>query len=210
MTASALEGAFRLASSELGMCSAAWLFVREAAAVGGERAVEDLRAGLGRAFPVLDAVAGRVLEGGARPSVDPVAVVAACAGVERLVVVGLEADHLDALAAALPDVRLSLLRHEHDEVDWARVAANYPGAALVDLAGFQRESGRRSALVTFVYGALPERAFVHPVWLRAFGADVRTQFRVIVGWDVLGAPPAVYPRWLAETGAQDFSMLVGA
>jgi hypothetical protein len=42
------------------------------------------------------------------------------------------------------------------------------------------------------------------------GQDVRTQFRSIIGWDVLGEVMYLYPRWMTETSLADFSHVVRA
>jgi hypothetical protein len=74
----------------------------------------------------------------------------------------------------------------------------------------QHWAGSRSALLTFVYRADDYHAHVGPAWLRVSGPDVRTQFRALVGWDVLGESMAVCPRWLLPTNVGDFSHLVRA
>lgn len=217
-----LEQAFRVALAELGHCAAAWLFVREVAAAEGRAAVEALRDGLGRTFPVLDAVARRWLEGhappaagsspdGAPPGLDEVERV--CAGAERVLVIGVEALHLDALARGLPGARLGLLRRGGPEVDWERVLANWTdrrpgGVEDVPLDALHAWAGPRSALVTFAYGLAGGRTHVDPAWVRVGGPDVRVQFRAIVAWDVLGAPMFVYPRWLVGVPVDDFSHIV--
>lgn len=205
-----LEQAFRVACGELGHCSAGWLFVREVALEGGAASVEGLRDGLGRAFPVLDAVARRWLEGATAPLVEVEPLLAACAGASRVLVVGVEATQLDALVPRLPpDVRVGLLQEGALDADWERVLANLGGRVEgVALAGLQRWAGARSVLVTFGYGVLGGRVHVNPAWVRVSGPDVRTQFRSLVAWDVLGAPMFVYPRWLASAPVEDFSLVV--
>lgn len=207
---SRLEQAFRVACGELGHCSAAWLFVREVAAEGGAASVEGLRDGLGRAFPVLDAIARAWLGGATEARVDVAPVLAACAGAERVLVVGLEAMHLDALVARLPaEARIGLVLHGAPDADWDRVLANLRGRVEgTSLGEFQRWAGPRSVLVTFGYGVLGGRVHVNPAWVRVSGPDVRTQFRGLVAWDVLGAPMFVYPRWLASASVEDFSQVV--
>src|SRR5687767_8596752 len=93
----ALDQAFLTAAGELGMCSAARLFVRELAGEGGDALVAAARDRLGRAFPVFDFVAACFLEGERAPPIDPSPVIEALDGIARLLVVGLEADFLDAL-----------------------------------------------------------------------------------------------------------------
>jgi hypothetical protein len=210
--AARLEQAFRVACGELGHCAAAWLFVRELAREGGNAAVEELRDDLGRAFPVLDAVARQRLLGVTGPSLDVESVLAACAGAERLLVVGVEATHLDELVARLPaGLRLGLLLQGGLEADVDRVLANLGGRAeATGLGDFQRWAGARSMLLTFAYGVRGGRAHVNPAWVRVSGADVRTQFRGLVAWDVLGAPMFVYPRWLVNVPVEDFSHVVAA
>lgn len=199
---------FQAAAGELGMCSAAWLLVETLAQASGAAAIEDLRDRHGREFPVLDAVCASFLERGARPRPDPEPALAALAGIERLVVVGVEADQLDALVPRL-DAELHLLCASEFEVDWDRVLANYRGRVRrTDLASFQAVAGARAALLTFLYGAGPGVAHVNPAWLRVIAGDVRAQFRSLVAWDVLGSPMFVYPRWLVATPLADFTAVV--
>lgn len=205
-----LEQAFRVACAELGHASAAWLFVTEVARDGGPVAAEALRDGLGRAFPVLDAVARRWLLGRGAPAIDPARVLEACEGAERVLVVGLEGAHLDALVPRLPrTARVGLVLQGTLEADWERVLANFggrvEGAGLSDL---QRWAGPRSVLLTFGYGVHGGRVHVSPAWVRVSGPDVRTQFRTLLVWDVLGAPMFVYPRWLVNVPVDDFSHVV--
>ncbi|MEZ4400630.1 MAG: hypothetical protein R3B06_11460 [Kofleriaceae bacterium] len=203
-----LTQSFLAAAAELGMCSAAWLLVRELAAEGGAAQVATIRDYLGREFPVLDAVCARYLAGQLAPVVDPAPVVAACADAARVLVVGLEADFLDALVPAL-DAEVGLLTHSELDVDWDRVLANYGGRVVpCDLASFQRFAGSRGALVTFLYGVRASSAHVNPTWLRVIAGDVRAQFRTLIGWDVLGSEMFVYPRWLVQAPLADFSHVV--
>lgn len=205
-----LDQAFRLAAGELGMCDAAWRFADEVEAEGGPALLEAVRDVLGATFPVLDAVFSRRLEA-RQPSVEPGAVCAACEGLKRVVVVGLEARWLDALIAALPQVELAVLPSAALAGDAARVAANLPSRVeLIGLDRFQRLAGPRSGVLTFVYGATSSSAFVLPEWVRCQGADVRAQFRSFIGWNLLGSPPEVYPRWLVETSSDVFTHLVSA
>ncbi len=206
-----LDQAFRVAAGELGHCTAAWLFVREVAAEAGDEGVEALRDGLGRAYPVLDTVARRWLEGARAPHVRPEGVVAACVGAARVLVVGLEAAHLDALVPLLaPSTRIGLVLQGTLDADWERVLANWGGRVEgTDVAGFQRWAGARSVLVTFAYGVAGGVAHVQPAWVRVSGPDVRAQFRALIAWDVLRAPMFVYPRWLVSVPAEDFSHVAG-
>jgi hypothetical protein len=204
-----VEQAFRVAAGELGLCDAAWRFVDDLAAEGGAPLVESVRDALGRTFPVLDAVCGRKLLGRPAPAVDVSNVIEACAGLRRLVVVGVEARWLDALVLALRDVELAVLPANALPGDLERLAANLPTTVpLTTLSDFQRFAGPRSGLLTFVYGATPQGAFVLPEWVRTQGPDVRAQFRAFVGWEVLDAPPDVYPRWLIEVPTSHFTALV--
>jgi len=204
-----LEQAFLVAAGELGLCSAAWLFVREVAEELGEPGVEGLRDELGRAFPVLEAVAGAWLGGARAPDTSPEGVLGVCGGAERVVFVGLESAFLDVLVPRLEGVELALVQHSPFTVDWKRVLANYGGRVeAVDLDSFQGWSGPRSALVTFAYGTQGFSTHVQPAWLRVTGEDVRTQFRSLVAWDVLRTPMYVYPRWLVEVPGTSFTHLV--
>jgi len=204
-----LEQSFRLAASELGMCDAAWRFASDVEAVGGEALLRAARDAHGRTFPVLDAVFAKKLAGGLG-SVDPGPVAAACAELKRLVVVGLEARWLDALLAALPArLEVGLLPSSALPGDTARMMSNLPErVSLVGLDRFQRFAGPRSGLLTFVYGASASSAFVLPEWVRVQGPDVRAQFRSFIGWNLLGAPPEAYPRWLIEVPRESFTHLV--
>lgn len=204
-----LDQAFRMAAAELGMCSAARLFVRELAAEGGPPLVAEARDLLGRAYPVLDFVAACAIEGAPETPADPGPVLSALAGITRLLVVGIEADFLDALEPRLEGVEIGLLAEVGGlAADLRRVLANYGGRVrAVGLDDFQSWAGRRSALLTFVYGTDGHVAHVQGAWLRVSGPDVRTQFRSLVGWDILGRPLDVYPRWLVETHREDFSEL---
>lgn len=203
-----LDQAFEVAMGELGFATAAWLFLHEVAKAGGDALVQALRDAHGRTFPVLDAVAASWLKGQRGPLIDVATIVSACAGVRRLLVVGLESDFLDALLPQLRDVDVGLLRYSLVEVDWARVQANYAGrVTLIELHSFQDFAGSKSALLTFLYGQNGHTTHVRPAWLRLIGTDVRTQFRSVIGWDVLRAPLEVYPRWLVETSTQDFSSI---
>lgn len=201
--------AFEVAMGELGFASAAWLFVREVADKGGEALVQALRDTQGRAFPVLDAIAAAWQRGQRGPAINVAPVLSACRGVRRLLVVGLEADFLDALLPQLEGIEVGLLRYSLIEVDWARVQANYNGrASLTDMASFQDFAGSDGAILTFLYSHSEHIAHVRPAWLRLIGVDVRAQFRSIIGWDVLSGPLEVYPRWLVETTTHDFSEIV--
>lgn len=212
-----LEQAFLLAAGELGMCTSAWLFCDEVEAHGGPPALEALREALGARFPVLDAVVGARLEGLAGPTVDVERVLGALEGARRVVLVGVEALFLDALVARLSGVELFLLQHSVFQPDWPRVLANFGGRVRgVALGDFQRHAGASSALVTFVYGASSgagegapsATCHVLPAWVRVSGDDVRTQFRSLVGWDVLRRPYFVYPRWLVEVSAETFTEVI--
>ena len=205
-----LGAAFELASAELGFAAASWLFVSQLAELGGAGAVEDLQAELGESFSVLDFVAARWLAGVRAPKIDTAGAISALSGARRVLVVGVEANHLDALCQDLdPNVRLGLLTYRLQRVDWERVVANYQGRVEpVDVAEFQGWAGARSAILTFVYGIRGDLMNVLPAFLRVAGPDVRTQFRDIVGWDVLGAAPEVYPRYLVETAASELTAVV--
>lgn len=205
----ALGQAFAVAASELGFCSAAWLFVRELSAAGGADQVRALRDALGRTYPVLDAVAAAWLDGDRAPVVAPADVAAQLAGAQTVLVVGIESDFLDALVPLLPDRRIALLSPGSlGDLAWERVLANYGGRVEPsDLLSFQRLAGSQTAIVCMVYGATEHGVHVPPIWLRLFGEDVRTQFRTFVGWDVLRRPMYVYPRWLVEVRRSDFTVI---
>ena len=205
-----LVEAFRAAAGELGMCSASWLFVREVSAALGREGVVALRDALGRAFPVLDTVAASHLELGREgPLLEVDAAVEALAGAARVVVVGIEATFLDAVLPRLGERRVALLQHSSLDVDWERLQANYGRRLeLVDLDHFQAWAGPTSALLTWLYGTERESTHVHPLWLRVCGADVRTQFGALVGWDVTQAPMYLYPRWLVQVPIDGFTDVV--
>lgn len=204
-----LGQAFLMAAGELGMASAARLFVRELAALGGDELVAEACDSYGREYPVLDFVAHRWLQGERTFRLDLAQVSRALEGIKRLVVVGLETDELDGLVQALPGVEIGLVAEPFGVApDMRRVLANFQGAiASVDLADFRRWAGKRSAILTFLYGTDGHIAHVAATWLRVSGPDVRAQFRSLVAWDVLGEPMRLYPRWLIETSCEDFSTI---
>jgi hypothetical protein len=203
--------AFEMAAAELGLCSASRLFARELASVSGDSLIAEARDRLGRDYPVFDFIAERWLAGERDPPINPISVVRTLDGITRLLITSLEADFMDALVPALNDVEIGLITEEGSfDTNWRRVLANYGGRVKqVDLASLQRWAGRRSALLGFVYGTNGDAAYVNALWLRISGPDVRTQFRALVGWDILGRPMLVYPRWLVETSRNDFSHIVG-
>lgn len=203
------EQAFRLAASELGMASAAWLFVRETAAEDGADGVAELRDAMGRAWPVLDAVCAGWLAGTRDPDVRPGDVLPLLEGAARLVLVGYEADWVDALLRALPDtVRVGLVQLGDPRTHWPRLFANHgPRLVPLTLMEFQAWAGPRSVLATFVYGHAAQQLFVLPAWLRCTGPDVRTQFRTLLGWRILDVPMELYPRWLVAADAGTITAL---
>lgn len=205
-----LGEAFRLAAAELGLASAAWLFVEEVAAAEGAPGVAALREELGPAWPVLDAICASWSAGARAPLVDAAEVLPRLADAPRIVVVGLETTWLDALLAALPAAtKVGLVRHLELAPSWERVLSNWAGRVeLLELATFQSWAGPRSALLTFVYAARSDRGpFGLPTWLRVAGPDVRTQFRTLLGWDVLRAPFERYPRWLTPIDVESLTHL---
>jgi hypothetical protein len=210
IAATEFGSAFELASAELGFVSASWLFVEAVAKASGDEAVAALRDELGASFSVLEHVATQWLEGERPKPVDTRAVTAALAGARRVLVVGVEANHIDALVRDLdPSVAVGLVTYRLQEVDWARVIDNFGGRVEpVDLAEFQAWAGARSAILTFVYGTRGELMNVLPAFLRVVGADVRTQFRDVIGWSVIDRAPEVYPRYLVETLTSELTMLV--
>jgi hypothetical protein len=159
---------------------------------------------------VLDAVARGWLAGVREQVVDPRPVLDAIGSATRLVVVGVEATFLDALVARInPAVKIAMITHSPFPVDWDRVLDNYGDRVeRVDLDTFQHWAGGKSALLTFAYGRQDARTVVAPLWLRACGADVRAQFRALVGWNVLEAPMNLYPRWLVEVDVDSFTHFV--
>jgi len=203
-----LDQGFTMAAAELGMASASWLFAREVDGAEGPDGVARLRDALGRRWPVLDAICAAWLRGLRPPQVQAERVVERLQGFSRLVVVGLESLWLDVLLRQLePRLRIGLLKHSELSPDWRRVQANL-GARVVflDLANFQSWAGSRSALLGFVYGVDP-RPFATSGWVRVAGPDTRTQFRELIGWDVLGVPLSVYPRWMIAVPRDQFTAL---
>lgn len=203
----AIDAAFRLAAAELGMASAARLFVGELAAASGRAGVEALRDRLGRAYPVVDGIAGRWLREGSLAPLSAAGAAAAIAGVSRLLVVGVEADALDVLLPGLRGVEVGFVTEGRALLpEWRRVLANYERVEAVGLGDFQLWAGRDAALLTFVYA---EVVHVSPQWLRVQGPDTRALFRSLVAWDVLGEALEVYPRWFAEAPRASFTEVVG-
>lgn len=202
-----LDQAFSLAVAELGMASAGWLFASEVAAEQGDAGVRALRDELGRRWPVLDAICAAWERGHRAPAVDASGLWVRLGDVNRVVVVGLETRWLDALVARRPaEARIGLVHHSEFSPDWERVRSNLRGVVeRVDLDGFQGWAGRRSALVSFVYGDGGAALFALSSWVRVSGPDVRTQFRSLVGWDVLRVPLSVYPRWLVAVPRAEFT-----
>jgi len=214
---SAFGQAFRVAAAELGMASASQLMIREIAGGAGLEAVAELRDRYGREFPVLDHAAARWLSGEGEPAIDPEPVLAALQGIERLLVVGLEAAHLDLLLPALPAVEVGFITEGRALMpEWRRVLANYTSGsdegrvAAVGLSDFQLWAGPRAALLTFIYGGDGHVVHVSGQWLRVAGPDVRTQFRSLIGWDVVGGELHVYPRWFAEVARSTFTKVLGS
>ncbi|HEY2514905.1 MAG TPA: hypothetical protein VGI39_28760 [Polyangiaceae bacterium] len=205
-----LDQAFGAVAGELGQCTSAWLFVRAVARCAGDRGVEELAGGAGAQFTVLEAVARGWLVGVREQVVDPRPALEAIGSATRLVVVGVESAHLDALVARVdPAVKIALITHSPFPVDWDRVLSNYGGRVeRADLDTFQHWAGGKSALLTFAYGRHDSRTVVGPLWLRACGADVRAQFRALVAWNVLESPLLLYPRWLVEVEIESFTHFV--
>ena len=163
---------------------------------------------------MLDANCAAWLQGVRLTVVQAEAVLERLRGFSRLVIVGLESRWLDVLLEQLdPKVRVGILRHSELSPDWERVQANLSERVVfLDLSNFQSWAGSRSALLSFVYGAGdgPEaagRPFATSAWVRASGPDTRTQFRELIGWDVLGVPLSVYPRWLVSVPREQFTAL---
>lgn len=106
------------------MASAAWLFAGEVGAAQGVAGVEAMRDDLGRAWPVLDAVCANWIDGRRDPDLDPREVAALLADASR-VAVGIEADWLDALVAALPaTTRVGLVQYSAST--WKRCCSCWP------------------------------------------------------------------------------------
>lgn len=206
-----LDQAFALAAGELGLASASWLFAKEVHACEGRTGIENLRDALGRTWPVLDAICAAWLDGLRGPTVDASVLVQRMQGLRRLVLVGLESHWLDLLLPQLPEgLQLGLLRHSEFDPDWLRVRANLgERVELLDLADFQSWAGARSGLLSFVYGG-GSALFALSSWARVYGPDVRTQFRELIGWDVLQVPISIYPRWLVAVPPDQFTFLLEA
>lgn len=206
-----LVDAFTVCAGELGQFSASRLFLEQLLVEPDAALVADVVDVLGAAFPVFDVVAGAGFKRRGLPQLNVEPVVAALEGLSRLVIVGLETDCLDALLPLVPQVRIGLIADTAFELDLDRVLANFRGRVEpLDLADFQRWSGRSSGILTTLYGADEFRAATCSVWPRVHGADMRTRFRTILGWNVLGPRMESYPRWLAEIGTENFSTVVGA
>lgn len=205
-----LSVSFLVAAAELGMASAARLFVEEIARARGSEGVAAARDAMGRDYAVFDSVATWWLEhAGAPQRLDPKPALDALAGARRVLVIGTEADALDALVPSL-DVPMGLVAGGGvTSEDVERNAANYPGRLeVVPLDAWGRWAGAKSALLTFVYGADEDVANVSPAYLRLVGPDVRSSFRSLIGWNLLGARPRLHPRYFAETSRADFSLVL--
>lgn len=206
-----LRAGFLVAATELGMFSAARLYAMEIARARGTEGVAHARDELGRDYPVFDAVATRWLSSGDVPMVDERPLVEELGDATRVLIAGTEADAFDPLIPALSHARIGFLVGGGGlEPDAARFAANFGGRLeIVPLTEWTRWAGSKSALVTIVYGTEDDVAFVPQAHLRLVGPDVRTSFRSLIGWDILGARPRLHPRFLAETRLRDFSALIG-
>jgi hypothetical protein len=205
-----IDQAFLAVCGELGMTTASWLFVRAVARCSGDDGVAALAESVGGAFPVLEAVADGWLAGTRERRTDPTSVLAALGNATRLVVVGVEATFLDSLVERLDaSVKIAMIAHSPFVVDWERVLDNYAGRIeRVDLDTFQNWAGGKSSLLTFAYGRNDARTAVLPLWLRACGLDVRSQFRALVAWNVLDTPLERHPRWLVEIETDSFTHFV--
>lgn len=202
-----IDQTFRLAASELGFAAATRLFIRSL----GEtpEAVDALREALGREYPVLDAMTAYWLDHKRFGAPDPQPIATIVAGCGAVIVVGLEADHLDALIDALPRVSFKLLASEVLPTDWDRVAANYAERLeVVPLEQAYVHAGADSCVLCFAYGIKPETLYVPQSWMRFFGRDTRPLFRSLIAWNIVPAPFDVYPRWLAACPSQDFTDIV--
>lgn len=202
-----LANAFQIAAGELGMFSTSRLFVKILRDSSGMEGVEALRDELGVSFPVLDFVATKAIEGEI-PGFDVKPVVRSCTSASKILVVGLEADCLDVLVPLL-NAKVGLLTESLFGADWERVLSNYPTLEPVPLSSLHQWAGSKSALLTFLYGTNGHNAYVLPSWLRVSGPDVRVQFRDLIGWNLIGPPMSLYPRWLSEASTTDFSCLIG-
>jgi hypothetical protein len=197
-----LANAFQIAASELGMFSASRLFVRIIQESSGQSGIEAMQDLLGSTYPVLDAVSTEQTQ----KEINAKQVASLLGSASKLLVIGLEADCLDALLPLLT-IKVGILTENIFTADWERVFSNYPSVEPVPLSEMPLWSGSKSALLTFVYGTNGHVAHVLPVWLRVLGPDVRVQFRDLIGWNVLGQPMRLYPRWLSETSIDDFSQI---
>lgn len=208
---SGLAPAFHQSAGELGLWSAARLFVNAAFAAGGLDAVKAVDDALGDDHPVLEHVAQRAIQ--TRMPVPPPLLdelVARCAGLRRLVMVGIEAEVLGGVIERLPaDVDIVVIPDAMFPADRDRLVASWtPRVRLTDLGAFQGAGGARSALLTPVYGADDFHAVVTAAWVRAHSRDVRLQFRHLIGVNLVGTRMAAYPRWLSETDRADFTELL--
>lgn len=202
---------FLVAATELGMSSASRLYVEEIARALGAEGVDAARDALGREYPVFDSVSTHWLSHGAAPLLDERGLIEELGDIKRVLIAGAEADAIDRIVPALPEARLGFIVGGGGlEPDAKRFAANYGDRLeIVPLTEWTRWAGARSALLTFVYGTDDDVAFVPQAHLRLVGPDVRSSFRALVGWDLLGVAPRLHPRFLAETSVHDFSIIVG-
>ncbi|MFO0562247.1 MAG: hypothetical protein U0269_29800 [Polyangiales bacterium] len=211
MIAESVRESFVVAAQELGMFSASALFLREVASRGGSPAIDALRSAIGTEFPVFDAMAERWNARSGLLAVD--AALRALRGASRVLVAGFDADPLDALVDGLPSaVRVGLVADVGELCgDLSRTLANYDGRVeRVELSAMPLWAGRKSALLAFVYGIDEhETAYTSLAWLRTQGPDVRTQFRSLIGWNLLGAAPSIHPRWVVASSVDEFSEIVG-
>ena len=194
----ALAAAFQMAAAELGFATASRLFLEGADSPESAARLEDE---LGGPFPVFGSVFDQHRHGPLRPpNVEAVAHV--LARVRRVVVVGLEADWMDALCGL--DLEIGWIPAEHPVGEEARVLRNW-GGRVERVHTLSEWAGANAALLTFSYGSLGDSLAVRPIWLRVYGPDVRAWFRHLVAWEVIGAPLVRYPRWMVEVPRTDFT-----
>lgn len=198
---------FIVAAAERGFASAARFLVRDTAQSLGREGVEALRRELGRRFPMLDAAAAHWLDGEPAPRPDGAAVREAVEDLDSLLVVGVEADPLNALGPLRDGLRTGILAHRSvGPVEVERLVANLPNTwEFVFLNDVHLWARGRVGVLTFAYGSADGALQVCPEYARVVRDDTRRRFHTRIAWDLLPASLAAFPRWLTQVPRQSFT-----
>jgi hypothetical protein len=208
-----IDAAFRVCVGELGMWSAARLFVESSWREAGADGLDEVRAALGEEYPMVEELAIRVLGGRVGIAIpDPRPVAERLHGCRKVVFVGMEAHALGPLLDALvASAEVAILLDPTFPFDRDRVNAGWGSRCrILELSDLQALAGAHSAIVAPVYGADDYSATVSRLWPRLHGPDVRLMFRELIGWSILTNAMQIYPRWLVQTDRADFTHFIAA